>query len=103
MAAMTADDKAGGGLLGAWPALLVVGLVLLAALYSFAHRPLPPFPATAIHPDKLLVNGLAQRGSRLVAAGELGHILIADSPDGDRKSTRLNSSHGKLSRMPSSA
>ena len=27
----------------------------------------------------------------------------SDSPKADRKSTRLNSSHGKLSRMPSSA
>src|SRR5689334_25255050 len=94
MAATTANDKADGGLLGAWPALLVVGLVLLAALYSFAHRPLPPFPATAIHPDKLLVNGLAQRGSRLVAAGELGHILIADSPDGPWREAKVEPERG---------
>ena len=38
-----------------------------------------------------------------------GAILVVSAPDGpmpqtrDRKSTRLNSSHGKLSRMPSSA
>ena len=34
------------------------------------------------------------------AAGELG---TADMAEGDRKSTRLNSSHAQLSRMPSSA
>ena len=30
-------------------------------------------------------------------------IILADEPTGDRKSTRLNSSHRSLSRMPSSA
>ena len=30
-------------------------------------------------------------------------VLLEDMKDGDRKSTRLNSSHLKLSRMPSSA
>ena len=32
-----------------------------------------------------------------------GYAYVADGSAGDRKSTRLNSSHGKLSRMPSSA
>lgn len=94
MAGMTADQGAGGGPLAAWPALGVVLLVLLAALYSFAHRPLPPFPETAVHADKLLVNGLAQRGSRLVAAGELGHILIADSADGPWRSATVEPERG---------
>ena len=39
------------------------------------------------------------------ASGLLGSEIVARSsaPDGDRKSTRLNSSHIPLSRMPSSA
>ena len=32
-----------------------------------------------------------------------GHIVGLIGPNGDRKSTRLNSSHEDLSRMPSSA
>lgn len=71
-----------GGLLAGWPAYGMALLVLFAAIYSFSHRPPPPFPPTEVRPGKLLVNGLAQQGSRIVAAGELGHILIADSPDG---------------------
>ena len=87
-------EGAGGGVLAAWPAHLMVLLVVAAALYSFAHRPAPPFPPTAIRPDKLLVNGLAQQGNRLIAAGELGHILIADSPDGPWREARVEPQRG---------
>lgn len=85
---------ANGGLLAAWPAHVMVLLVVAAALYSFAHRPLPPFAPTGIRPDKLLVNGLAQQGTRLVAAGELGHILIADNPDGPWRDARVEPARG---------
>ena len=34
---------------------------------------------------------------------DLQRLLDQDPPDGDRKSTRLNSSHTEQSRMPSSA
>ena len=38
------------------------------------------------------------------AQGELGEIVYVDiTTEGDRKSTRLNSSHEWISRMPSSA
>ena len=40
--------------------------------------------------------------SRSLASSE-GALLIVDSTQGDRKSTRLNSSHEFVSRMPSSA
>ena len=86
--------NAGNGVFAAWPAYGIVVLVVVAAVYSFAHRPLPPFPPTEIQSDKLLVNGLAQQGSRLIAAGELGHILIADNPDGPWRGARVEASRG---------
>ena len=75
-------DAGSPGVLSGWPALLLAVIVALAAVYSFSHRPLPPFPQTATRPDGLLVTGLAQSGERTVAVGELGRILIADSPNG---------------------
>lgn len=85
---------ANGGMLAAWPAHLMVLLVVAAALYSFSHRPLPPFAPTEVRPDKLLVNGLAQQGTRLIAAGELGHILVADNPDGPWRGARVEPARG---------
>ncbi|MDB5988369.1 MAG: hypothetical protein JWR16_3422 [Nevskia sp.] len=68
--------------LGNWPAVLMVVLVMGAALFAFSPRPTPPFPPTRIAPDRLLIDGIARSGTRLLAAGELGTILIADSPSG---------------------
>ncbi|HUR41021.1 MAG TPA: sialidase [Verrucomicrobiae bacterium] len=76
------------------PAYGVVALVLIGAVYSFSHRPPPAFPPTQVHPDKLLVNGLAQSGKRLIAAGELGHILVSDSPDGPWRESKIEPSRG---------
>ena len=49
--------------------------------------------------DKLVgtISEIAKRTPRTGVIGEIGGF------GGDRKSTRLNSSHGLLSRMPSSA
>ena len=94
MTTTDAGTAGGAGPLAAWPAYLMVLLVLLAALYSFSHRPPPPFQPTAIYPDRLLVNGLARSGPRLIAAGELGHILVADSPDGPWRSARIEPARG---------
>lgn len=82
MAMNQAGSAQAAGPLAGLPAYVLVLLVLLAAVYSFSHRPAPPFEPTSVHPDRLLVNGLARSGTRLVAAGELGHILVADNPDG---------------------
>lgn len=90
----TGQATAGGGVLAGWPAYAVTLLVFAAAIYAFSHRPPPAFPPTAIHPDKLLINGLAQSGTRLVAAGELGHILVADSPDGPWREVRVAPNRG---------
>lgn len=94
MTTSNAGNTGSPGLLAAWPAYLMVLLVLLAAVYSFSHRAPPPFPPTQIHPGKLLVNGLARSGMRIVAAGELGHILIADNPDGPWRGARIEPARG---------
>lgn len=78
----------------AWPAFGLVLLVAIAAVYSFSHRPLPPFPATQIHADRIMLNGLAAKGSRLVAVGEQGHILVADSPEGPWREAAVEKQRG---------
>ncbi len=65
-----------------WPAIVFVILTAAATIFSFSPRPVPSFPPSVIHVDRLLINGLAASGRRLIAAGEQGHILIADSPTG---------------------
>jgi len=58
---------------------LVFALVMLgAALYAFAPRPLPPFPPTEIAAHRLLVLGLATAGNRAVGVGERGVVLLSD-------------------------
>ena len=47
---------------------------------------------------------LGETALRLLDEKKLKYVMPeVEFPTGDRKSTRLNSSHGKLSRMPSSA
>jgi photosystem II stability/assembly factor-like uncharacterized protein len=70
------------GLRHSWPAWVVVILVVLGALYAFAPRPDPAFPPTTLQPDKLMLNALARSASMLIAAGEQGHILIAETAEG---------------------
>ena len=64
-------------------------MLRVAVLEELARR------ATAVSHDQDLREAAYLWGNRLVAGGRAGLS--------DRKSTRLNSSHGKLSRMPSSA
>ena len=68
--------------LGGGPALVISALVILAALYSFSIRPPPPFAPTEVRPDGLLVTGVTQAGQRLIAVGELGHILVGEGAEG---------------------
>lgn len=53
-------------------------LVFLAAAYAFAPRPAPPVAARDIAVDTLLLLDAAQAGTRLVAVGERGHIVLSD-------------------------
>ncbi len=81
-------------MLAGWPALLVAALVIAAAVYSFSPRPKAEFPATQVHADRLLANGLAQQGQRLVTVGEQGQILIADQPEGPWHSAGVEPQRG---------
>ncbi len=78
-----------GSFVRGWPSLALTVLVVLAAVYSFSHRPPPPFPATEVHADGLQVNGLARQGDRYIAVGEQGHILIAEQPQGPWREASL--------------
>ncbi|WP_428311525.1 WD40/YVTN/BNR-like repeat-containing protein [Hydrocarboniphaga sp.] len=81
-------------LLSGWPALLLAVIVAGAAVYSFSHRPLPPFPQTVTKADGLLVTGLAQSGERRIAVGELGRILIADAASGPWREVKVTPQRG---------
>ena len=76
-----------GPLLALVPFIVVVAAYLIASYLRLADNP----------QDKILP-GLAQMGE---AVNRLA--FTPDPQSGDRKSTRLNSSHSRASRMPSSA
>lgn len=81
--------------IASWPSLLITVLVAGAAAYSFSPRPLPPFPETRIHPNQLLVNGLAGHGgSRLLAAGEQGRILVTTDGGENWHEAKLDKQRG---------
>src|SRR3569623_1994293 len=76
---------ASGGLqsiVRAWPSYLMTVIVALAGAYAFSPRPVVTYQPAPIKPNQILVTGLAQSGGHIVAAGELGHILLSDSPTG---------------------
>ena len=77
------------GFLSAAPAYLLTAAVVACAVFAFAPRAHPPAPATAIRADGLLVTGLAQRGSRWLAAGEQGRILVADNAEGPWREAKV--------------
>ncbi|HWY23602.1 MAG TPA: YCF48-related protein [Nevskia sp.] len=77
-----------------WPAAVFTGMVLGAALFAFSPRPAPVFTPTQVFPDRVLVNGLAQNGKRILAAGEQGHILIADDPHGPWRDATVEPQRG---------
>jgi photosystem II stability/assembly factor-like uncharacterized protein len=80
--------------LSGWPAYLLTLLVAGAGAYAFSPRSIPPFPPTEVKADQLLVTGLAHQGSHLVAVGEQGHILVADSVNGPWLEARVEPKRG---------
>jgi photosystem II stability/assembly factor-like uncharacterized protein len=84
-----------GSIIRGWPASLMVLLITAAAFYALIlPRPMPAFAPTVLYPDKLLINGLAQNGKRLIAVGEQGHILMADNASGPWNSARVEPDRG---------
>ena len=58
---------------------LVCFLVVLgAAVFAFAPRPVPVFPATAVSASRLLLLGVAAADKRAVVVGERGVIMLSD-------------------------
>lgn len=86
--------RQGRASVGAWPATLMALAVFGAAIYAFSPRPMPPFPATAIGGDQLLIDGLAHQGGHWLAVGELGQIIYADAADGPWWSAQLEPQRG---------
>ncbi|MGH8505458.1 MAG: WD40/YVTN/BNR-like repeat-containing protein [Stenotrophobium sp.] len=78
-----------GSLKRGWPAVVVTLIVVLAALWAFAPRALPPFPKTHLPLDRMLLTGLAQNGKHLIAVGEQGHIIVADDPNGPWREAKV--------------
>ena len=89
----------GQGLLEWYEALISAALVLVL-VFSFFFRIIQvdgeSMVPTLENGDKLVVWGAGYEPQR-------GDVVIVDSYTRDRKSTRLNSSHNVISRMPSSA
>ncbi|MDP3858724.1 MAG: hypothetical protein Q8Q73_13270 [Stagnimonas sp.] len=88
---------------GAWPAFLISLIVLAAAVYAFSPRPMPKFPDTAVHPDGLQINALLRVGGKLIAAGEQGRILLADSEKGPWTEAKIEPQRGSTLTQMSSA
>lgn len=82
--------RAGSG----WPSYLVSLIVLASAVYAFSPRPMPPFPATEVRPNSLQINALLRSGGKLLAAGEQGRILIADSEKGPWLEAKIEPQRG---------
>ena len=64
-------------------------------------KALPNQPLIAVGTNALATAAMLRAGADQVATGENAVVVCAGMAD--RKSTRLNSSHGAKSRMPSSA
>lgn len=82
------------GFVAGWPAYGVALIVAASAVYSFAPRTYPPAPATVVHAKDLLVTQVAHRGSRWLAAGEQGRVLVAPSEQGPWHEARVEPQRG---------
>jgi len=91
---VAASQKHGSTAAGSWPAWLMTIIVLAAAVFAFSPRTPPPFAPTQVKPDGLLITSLARLGSRYVAAGEQGQILLADGPNGPWHSATVTPQRG---------
>ena len=77
--------------------LLGLGMSLLIAVgayLSFATRPHPSFAETRIMPERFSAVGMARAGQRLVAVGELGHILISDDEGKQWTNAKIKDNRG---------
>ena len=80
--------------------LLLVALVVGAAAPAAGQRPPESFSGKPVAQVRVLVEGVPATDPALI---DLIETRVGQPLSIDRKSTRLNSSHSELSRMPSSA
>ena len=85
------------GLVKVWAVFMAIALVLLVESLG-VHYGATRFDITYLDRDKAIP------AANAIAGEKATNLLVIDSSqEGDRKSTRLNSSHEFVSRMPSSA
>ena len=60
-------------------------------------------PNAGDYMDNATMHSLEHMFATYIRNSEMGNEVVYFGPMGDRKSTRLNSSHSSVSRMPSSA
>ncbi|MBP9218992.1 MAG: hypothetical protein KBD39_08255 [Sterolibacterium sp.] len=69
-------------------------IVAVGAYASFATRPLPVFNATAISQEQIAVADMTRAGKRIVAVGELGHILTSEDEAKTWQEAKIEGSRG---------
>lgn len=69
-------------------------IISVGAFISFTMRDHPVFPETHIKSEHFSTGGIAYAGKRIVAVGELGHILVSDDQGKTWKEAEVKPSRG---------
>lgn len=76
---------------------LAISLVIaVGGVISYVSRTPPVFAQTRINPERLFIGGMARAGKRIVAVGELGHILHSDDEGKSWAEAQITPSRGSV-------